>query len=635
MNIEQLLENVTESIEDENIKQSNVGNRPHYPVFVAINGASSNDCSSFYNVIRGMWSAQICKHLLIYKYGINADSTISFSDTKDDSIAIESLYERISETAKTRDVFEDLSVWCFYNIIDTAYLNSFEDFQKAFDSLKEFRNIIYRNTKSMAIIILRESRDISRSKLNYQIREALMNETAYEGIVLLSTLTRGGREFDVHELYAISANLVLLSNNDAVTSTDDKDYVERNIKLYSKTPLILSYNFLKKPTYKILYSMTSKTMEYVDSLLEKSSEAMRTNDLRGILGIDNNRISFFDEFIKSVKNQLVRDRVHYSLLNCVPLRNPDIFTDEEFEKMRFSEYKGCIYQDSFELIIKNYANSLFISEDCQQLLQSYEQKVFESITLDNVNSVSIESIKGLFQATEDLHFEDESETLDNYFNNRVISSLKFDYIYPYCMNLVLQLCDSEKIKIANDNIASLKSDIIDNMPVAGFDQISEEYGKQMSAFLVSDMGRKCIGSILKISNGKDELYQALRNTLAEADKYSRGTIKIPYIQMWANALKLQGQDIFSKIRMELSGDGHKGIMLYGSYPAKEVLNVYMLHTTDKNGQNPTQLYTQFNEAFRHVSNIQFFNTGNDDAIESIQFYRCEGTDLILGINSYD
>ena len=631
MNIEQLLENVTEKIEDENLRLSSVGNRPHYPVFVAFNGADSDNCSAFTTTMRTIWSEQICRRILLYKYYHNGES-LSFTSLSDMGIQIDDVYSSIKEVARSREVFVEQNTWCFYNILDTGYFNNIDDFYHAFYSLDSFVDIIHREVRSMAIVILRDSRNQDKIRLNYQIRDHLRNETPYSGVILLSDRTRSGSEVEITELYNIAANLVLLSDNDAITTADDQDYLERNLKLYSGSPLIVSYNYLKKPTYKILYRMTNCIVERVDELLANPDQQL-SGSLKTLLGVGDNIIPLFKSFIDDTKNRMISDRSYFVAMNCMPMKNPEIFTQEEYDKMTFGMFKTKILQNSYRQTVMKTAERFFRGDICQSLIKEYEKTVYGRFTLNNVSSISMDSVNNLFDSIEDYYRITDADPIANHYVVDVLMSLLKDFIYPACKNMLLRVCDASNIEAAKDNWKALKFDINDHMPVVGFDQISEEYGRQMAMFLRTDVGSECINDLLKITNDLDDLYKALDNTLAMADNYSRLTINVPYIQMWATALNLQGDAIFRKIRAQLTDEGHKGILLNGEYTIKEELTVYMMHTTDMSGMNKTQLYSQFYEAFKGQPNVQFFNTGNDDAIESMQFYRCAGTDLVIGADS--
>lgn len=630
MNIEQLLEQVTENIEDKNMRRSHVGNRPHYPIFVAINGASSDDCSAFCGTLRAIWTEQISRHLLIYQYK-KQSSNISFYDVLNNQITIEQVYDRISASSRTRDVFEELDTWCFYNIINVDSMESFDEFLDSYNALNEFKQIIHRNTKSMVIIILKDSRDSNKINLNFQVRQLLMNENQYDGTMLISNLSRGSMEYEMTDVYNVISNVVLLSNNDAITELDDGDYSVRNLKLYSKTPLIVSYSYLKKPISKILYNMTSKIADYIDNELKTDVELLNKSDLFKLFGIEDNQIIIFAGYIEAVKKQLYENKGNIiSSLQSMPLKKAEIVKD--IHLLKLEALKKIICHETYDLVIKETAKGFFVNDECQRLINQYTDSIYKKITLRNVDSISPERINELFSLIQSHLNTDYSDTIIEHFIKEVLLSLLRDFICPYCLELILKLCKPETGQTARINLKHFCNEIRNNMPISVFEQIPEEYGKQMNSFLHTEQGSESVGCLLKLSNCKEDLYEETRNILLKADEYSRVSVNVPYIKMWAGILKLHGTDIFRMIRKELVGEGEKGIMLNGEYPISEVLSVYMLHCYDRNGENETELYKQFKEAYRDVANVQFFNTGNDDSIESIKFYKCSGTSLILGLN---
>lgn len=59
------------------------------------------------------------------------------------------------------------------------------------------------------------------------------------------------------------------------------------------------------------------------------------------------------------------------------------------------------------------------------------------------------------------------------------------------------------------------------------------------------------------------------------------------------------------------------------------MKVYMLHTTNENGEDPTDLYRYLKAAFEMDASVQFLNTGYDDSLEALIFASVEGINLAL------
>lgn len=632
MEIVELLEKVRLDMEDSKIRANNVGNRPHYPVFAAFNGFSRKNCALFINNIRKIWPGQICKNLLFYRYDAY-EGGISFRYTdSDDQADIESVYNRISEASRTRDCFAKLDMWCLYNIIDTSELD-FDGFAAAYRSLGALKETVDERTRSMAVVVLRESRNADRKRINYAIREFLASASDYDGTVIVSNRARGGMEISSEELCTVISNLILLSDNDALTAADDQFYLERMMKLYSKTPLLMSYSSLRKPTKDILSYMTHEFVKNVyDSMNSSKTKLLSTKELEEIIGVSNGRIELFESYLSEVKSKLLKDNSFFSVFMYMPLSAPVVSNEMNIDSKPFCQLEG-INNEAFELIAREYCRRFIDAEESRKLFEDYTRSVNDRLNLMNIGGVSQEKLENVFrQQTAMTAPPDGSLPVREYFIQLVLYKLRTDFINPYCSGLFERICNDENIEKSRENIESFMRRADEELPVTGVDEISGFYAKNMSAYLNTLEGRARIKQLLRIGNTYDDICAAAEETLYAANEFCDEKIDLPFIAIWANALKLHEGEVFSRIRNTLYGDGDDAILLRGSYTVQEELSVYMLHCYDREGRNETDLYKQFKEAYREVSDVQFFNTGNDDSIESVKFYRCGGINLTIGLS---
>ena len=638
MDIEKLLESVKESIEIDKIRLGNVGNRPHYPVFIAFNGADTDRCSLFTQVLGGVWSEQILRLLLMYRLNFCGSEPIFKRIDFDEEVKISGVNDALSNVNQQSDIFSSYNKWCLFNIIDTSQLD-FEEYLTAYASFNRLREVIDAPVKSMAIILLEDSRNPEVKKKAYLIRDFLRNKKDYEGLIILSNRSRGGREHSFEELYAIAAKIVLLADNDALTSADDVDYSNRVSKLYSPdtNAMIVSYNSLEKPTMKILCNMAAEALETAKASIaaESRDNLYRIDELNELLDIHDNQVVFFRSYLQRIKKELLSERDYQMLMACAPLSSPYIPAKGEKGSARSSEFAGHVMHSSFKLIIDRFARRFFESEECRKLLQAYKESLYERITLGNVYMITPEMISGAFERLKIFELDTDGGTLEDSFINKVLNEVTYTLIYRQCELIVLDYCSTCVINQARENLERLYSDVFQMLSLSWTDSISQQYVDQMKEFLRTEEGCRCLSGILRMSGDFSDICNALTYTLYKADRFFVDTIRKPFIQIWADTMKQRGQDIFTRIRSELRGDGQNGIMLRGGYPVLDVMSVYMMHTVDRNGENPTLMYRQFEEAFKDMDTIQFFNTGNDDLIEALSFYRCDGNNLILGLRSQE
>ena len=104
---------------------------------------------------------------------------------------------------------------------------------------------------------------------------------------------------------------------------------------------------------------------------------------------------------------------------------------------------------------------------------------------------------------------------------------------------------------------------------------------------------------------------------------------MPFIEEWERRLDLTGDRIYREISKTLTEKADDLIRLYGNLPISKAMTVYMLHTVDMRGENPTQLYEHLKETFRDNTLVQYFNTGYDDALEAISLIECNGRYLVM------
>ncbi len=635
MEIVDIIQKATDKIEDNKIMMNNVGNRPHYPVFTAFYGAKEKSQTCFINHIKNTWSSQICKQLLFYKYTI-CNSVISFFNDSNEIVEYKNIDTRISEVSRKIDIFARFDSWCFYNIIDTSEL-TFEEFEQAYNSLDEFKDIIDRNTHSIVIVILRDDR--GNRSLNYKIRKFFQNETIYDGLVIVSNRARGGFEYEIDELYKIISNIVLMTDNDALTVIDDQFFVERNRIIYCKKPLILSYNSLSKPTHDILSCMLQNLLTEVKSRLnDDEKKNYNYRDVEQILGIRNDILYIFEDFFKDVKQKAVKELDIFNSLLYLPLKTPTVISVKDIESKQLEYLSDKIDNDALTLLVKKYCEKIIESPECKDLLNKYSDVLNANLNLLNANKISEDQIRESF---EELYKRSRVPKLcgfaRDYFPQLVESLLKTNYIYPHCEILAKRICNEEIIKKTKENIVLFDRNVNDQLAILNYNDIVLYYGQKMIDYLHTDAGTSRIYKILSVGNSYDDICNIVEETLYEANEYCDSEANQPFIKIYATALKLNPVKLFGHIINTLNGQGDNGILLRGSYPIDDVMSVYILHCYDRNGNNETDLYKQFksDKNFESVHGIQFFNTGNDDSIESIKFYKCEGINLVIGLKEFD
>lgn len=644
MKIEQMLEEVRINIDDESALINNVGNRPHYPVFVSFYGANKEGCMSFFNTIAGTWSNQIFSNLLLYKYVVS-DNRLEFYDpVSENHVEENDVFRGIESVARSREIFDSLNTWCLFNIVDTSTLD-YDEFLKAYNALDNLKYVIDESVRSMMVIVLRDSRERERKATNFRIREFLANNPMpYDGLVILSNRSKNGAEHSVAEIYRAVANVVLLADNDAVSSIDDDSYRERNFKLYSKTPYSIAYTSFSKPTKEILACMTDVFVSNIKRQRQRQDAKNKANgessitstvDIGEIIGIKNGKFSFFADYIKSVQAKINRKGMFKDVFQYLPMVSKTVFEAEQVTTLNYSAVKGAVFSDALKVLVDEYCQSEVESPEFGLLFDTYKSTINSKLNLLNVKDITAGRVGQVFSSINKFASVREDDSLSVYFINLVIDTLTNNYIYPKCISLIQSILDAKTIKQTDREIDGFINEITELLPTA-FDDIPKVYGNYMQDYLLTDDGYRHILAFLKIGNTYDDLLTVLREALFSANEFCKGQINKPFIELYGDVLKLQDKgDMFVKIKSVLDGDGDNSVMLRGEFPVLRDLSVYMLHCYDSEGNARSWLFDQLKSALSDTSATQFFNTSNDDAIESVRLYKIEGNNLIVGLRKPD
>ncbi len=641
MNTKQMLDNVeTQIIDGESRLVQNVGNRPHYPLMVSFYGSAKEGCSSFFNTICGTWTKQICDNLLFYRYSRADNGLVFYRTDADEEIPEDTVFQQITRVTQTRNIFDNFRMWCLFNVIDTSYL-SFEEFEEAYNSLDDLKYVIDDTVRSMVIIILRDSRERDRKETNYRIREFLMQPSGYDSVILFSNRSRGNNSYPLSLLYRVVANIVLLADNDAVSRIDDDNYRERVSKLYSQTPYTIAFTSVTKPTRNILYCMTHK---FITEMQQRRSNAKNKNtdhhmefmtltDVNNILSISNNRLIHFTGFINSVRQRIIKSGLDKAIFQYMPQTQKVLINDNMVINSTYAGVKDCYLPGALQMMASSICREETESAEFRQLFAEYEHKINSQLNLLNVGNLTMERVNTAFSNLQSLANVNDGDLLPVYFQNLVIDTLVNQFIYPKCTALLQNILDADVFRQTDKEVDRFIAEVSDRVISASFDDITSKYGNSMSDFLRTEEGNEYVSRFLKLGNTFDDLMQVLEEALLAANVYCKGEINMPFIDFFVMILRLSAKyDMIPTLKGIMEGEGDQGVMLRGAFPVLRDLSVFMLHCYDAQGENATEFFKLLDEAYKDVSATQFFNTGNDDAVDLLKLYRVEGSNLILGLN---
>ena len=628
--IKELLTDVGAELKSDNRSTFNVGNRPHFPPMVVCSGIHPEDKQSLNAVLGDFWSSRINNNIVIYSYRAeNGDITFY----NDDGTLIEKsvVLKRMDEVSKISDLFSSVNQWKLFNIIDVRDINSFEEFLAFYHAEGSFVSIIDEiGCDTMAIIILDEARQTSKKDLVRQVRAHLSKEEnlRYKSNIFLSNRARMGKSFTYDEIYAVAASIILLADNDAVSEYDDEDFRIRNLHLYNAQhpyPLTVSLKSMVKPYESILLCVIDKVLSRA-KMEVRQNRVLNQNELYKILEIENGRIKIIEEHLAEAETKLSEEEWFENMIRGMSLKKPIIFNPVDYS--RFGNISGNLNIANYRKLIYSCALSIFNSNEFQNVLTHYLSTILNKFTLKDANEDNQSEIRNVFRSLNN-RSDDLSVNMpvSDYVVKDVMNVLRNQMVYPYFEKKLVAVFSEEKYKTAKKMIEEISSEVEKLIPIEGFDEIVQDYANRVPAFLETTSGKDLLNSLLSLSNGQNNIKGLLKKILIEADKYANNAFNVPFIYKWATMLAAKGV-ILKNTLLDVKNED---VMLRGNYAIKELLTVFMLHTTNRNGTNETELYKQLSESFSDMQNVQFFNSGNDDAITSIKLYLCSGTDLVSGI----
>ena len=184
---------------------------------------------------------------------------------------------------------------------------------------------------------------------------------------------------------------------------------------------------------------------------------------------------------------------------------------------------------------------------------------------------------------------------------------------------------SQTKKILERVYADLKREF----PVDGFDSMGDLYSNMVLSYLKTDKGAAMLRQFLRPGVRYDEMLLMLLEMVRQVAAENRDHFALPFGAVWAMLLKLAGDSVYREILNALDSDIRNQIHLYGNYPIEERMQVYLFHTADAKGENTTELYSYVSQAYQGIPNVQFYNTGFDDAIETVWVFDCSGDKLLV------
>lgn len=615
--VDKLINQCTNSLEDNTFSMNIVGNRMHYPMLITTNGDNALMTKEIFNKsFRRMWP-QTHDNIVFVKNEFS--DNLRFIDLQTNSaISIEELQNSLDQLRLKHGVFENFLKLCLYNIIDTSVIDSIEQFIKQYSLIEELKTIVGMSSLCMSIVLLDDS--ITKKDLSNSIREFLSQNSLYDGNIVIATKSIIGEMYNIEDIIKVAASVIALSNNDAVSNYDDDDYNERINTIYDGSTLTVAHSLLKRPNHKIVIQMLNILINHCSKILNDKNDIYTVEKWKNILGIEHGVIGFFEEELNKLDFPCNLEELQY-----IPYKNlPD--EDLDFNNILFSKFSNYIFEDSFENYIqKQCTEKLINSNILDSLICNYQNKIRVALTANHCIGLTDIIIDEIINLLVEKTPEKNMPFLD-YYRSKVKSVIREKYLYPEVKSFLKELRNNSEQTITDFNL--YKNAFTSKLPLDGFNELGVFYSNITDSYINSIRGNEQIKTIISPGNGSDEFNEQLIVVFENILETNEEKFNLSFIDEWVQRLNLTGDVILREIEKTFNKDFEKRLFLSGNYPKQNKLDTYIFHTFD-NDSNPTQLLKHLKDTFKGIEHVQFINSGYDDFVESIRFVDCSGSRLIL------
>ncbi len=617
--VEQLIFESERVLERNNQGVRGVGNRPHSPMLAIYNEAfAPTHIQHILAKLERIWP-QAEQAVACFRYAAHGQK-LSFADAQSGAVVTDTdVMNTLDNVKKTRDIFASMRHWRVYNVIDTTVFDSVEAFAAHYTAIGTLQNIVVDACKTMLIVLLDDStahRDTADA-----IRRYLAENNTYDATVIISNRTRNNEMYDMEELYRIVADVMILSNNDAVSALDDEDFKHRLAVLYNHATFTVSYVLKERPNHKIAVQIDHTILT---NLLARLDKAPLTDVMAWgkALGFRDGASEHCEDFLKQC-----RFRIDPTSFEHLPMRATVLNETLDLSRMTYAQFKQFTYSDVLTSFAQSYCSKALLDDvDITPCVDAFRRHVLNTVDAADLAALTNDTIDRLM-ALLTTSSVSENVGLADYFEKCVHAVLRTDCLYPALRRV---LCDLRRDATeALDIFRDLRHEFERRLPMGLEQTLGTVYVNAVANYLADETGVQTLHTVCRPGNSKADMLDAIFDTFTAIVDKNRELFSLSFIEEWERRLGMTGDRIYREISTALTDGMDEMIRLYGNAPTDYRLKVYMLHTTDAVGEHPTDLYTHLQTTFREDPFVQYFNTGYDDALEAISFVACEGTKLLL------
>lgn len=601
-----------------------VGNRMHFPMLINYYGErTATVLGRMTGAFDRIWP-QTSENIIYVHSSLSKDNDVVLSELSSNTIANVALdkiclQNMIDGIRLKRGIFASMLKWCIFNIIETSTINSISEFESIYNSINSIKNTVDGTTSTMLIVLLDESS--SKKAVAALIRGYLSKNNAYDGVVVISNKTIRSELYSFDELNDIISGVIVLSNNDMISSFDD-NYDRRTSCLFGGRTLTLAYSSLRRPNVKICTQMLNLILDQIYETQIIRSVTLSESEFCGKLGFENGKIPFIEERLKLMDVRFPANDISLLPLRSIPSSEIDI------NSITYSVYSEYLCSGVFETYLDSFLNSRTDSAiNIKSILDEYVLMVKDNLTSSEIVGLSKATIDSLVDRLQ-VQAPNKGLALPDYFKNYIKYYMRKNIVIPFIKEMLSQL--SKQAKETIDAFCQYREDYVRVLPLDGFSELGTMYSNLTENYMQTTVGEAMLRKAVTPGNRYDEFDDSLLHIFDDIISKNRDIFSLSFIREWEERLNLAGDEVYKRIQSTFERDFEQKLFLFGNYQRTRIpLEVYMCHTTDSRGQNATDLYNHLKNAMGVTDRAQFVNTGLDDVVEAFRFIDCSGSNLLL------
>ncbi len=601
-----------------------VGNRMHFPMLINYYGERS---TTVFDKMAGAFDRiwpQTSENIIYVHSSLSQDNEVILSELKTSTVAETSLDEvrlqsMIDGIRLKRGIFASMLKWCIFNIIETSTIASISEFELIYNSIHKIKNTVDGTTSTMLIVLLDESS--SKKAVSASIREYLSQKSIYDGVVVVSNKTIRSELYSFDELNDIISGIIILSNNDMISSFDN-NYDIRTSCLFGGHTLTLAYSALRRPNIKISTQMLNLIIEQIYDTQIAHPTILSESDFCRKLGFENGKIPFIEERLKSMDVRFPFNDISLLPLRSVPTSEIDI------NSITYSAYSQHLCTGVLETYLDSFLNfKMGGAINVKSTLDEYVLMVKGNLTAAEIVGLSETTIDSLIERLQ-VQAPNKGLTLSDYFKNYVRYYIRKNIVIPYIKEMLSLL--AEKAKKTIDAFCQYREDYVRVLPLEGFSELGTMYSNLTENYMQTTGGEAMLRRVVAPGNEYNDFEDSLLYIFDDIISNNWDVFSLSFIREWEERLNLAGDEVYKRIQTTFERDFEQKLFLFGNYQRTRIpLEVYLCHTTDSRGQNATDLYNHLKNAMGGTERAQFVNTGLDDVVEAFRFIDCSGSNLLL------